>query len=173
MSQKSNVIFYEKIYIYHPALRAILGGVSAFTIPLFTSPLIAVAAFSGTWFVWLIFDSVMFGALGYTWLLLWSWRQIAEVYDTGIRVRVGIMPPRGDETWTPGQIRVCEVIELLEDRFLGTWRISGYRRSKHDRNNLGVILIFSEGGHLIIRSKRPQDFKEAVDLMKSEWLQAQ
>lgn len=173
MSQKSNVIFSEKIYIYHPGMRVILGGVSAFTIPLFTYPLIAVDAFSGVWFIWLVFDSVMFGALGYVLLEFWSFRQIAEVSNTGVRVRTFIMPPRSDETWTPGQIRACEVIEILEDPYLGTWRISGYRRPKHDRNNPGVILIFSEGDHQTFRSKRPQDFKEAVDLMKSEWLRAQ
>ncbi|GIK67178.1 MAG: hypothetical protein BroJett018_49720 [Chloroflexota bacterium] len=173
MNQKNDAIFYEKIYIYHPALRVIVGGVSAFTIPLFTYPLIALDAFSGLWFVWLIFDSVIFGTLGYVWLALWSLRQIAEVSDTGVRVRTFTMPPRSDETWTPGQIRVCEVIEILEDPYLGTWRISGYRRPKNCRINPGVILVFSEGGYQTFRSKRPQDFKEAVDSMKSEWLRAQ
>lgn len=173
MSQKTDLIFSEKIYIYHLGLRVILGGVSAFTIPLFTYPLIALDAFSGIWLVWLIFDSVIFGALGYVWLALWSLRQIAEVSDTGIRVRTFTMPPRSDETWTPGQIRVCETIEILEDPYLGTWCICGHRRPKHERNNPGVVLIFSEGDSQIVRSKRPQDFKEAVDLMKSEWLRAQ
>lgn len=173
MNKKPEVIFYERLYLYHPGMRMILGSLWTVGLPLFGLPLIVLTAFSATWLKFLIFDTIMFSLLGYPSLIFWSLRQIAEVSDTGVRVRTGIIPPRGDDTWTPSQIRACAVIEVEEDRFLGTWRISGYHRPKHEQNNPGVILVFSEGGYQTFRSKRPQDFKEAVDSMKSEWLRAQ